>query len=70
MIQRLILALLLLLPMPALAQNFPPLTGRVVDQADLLPPQQEAELTQRLEAARAGLVAAARGRDRVQPRRP
>ena len=35
---------------PAAAQTFPPLTGRIVDQADLLPPQQEAELTQRLEA--------------------
>lgn len=50
MFLRLILALLLLLPVPALAQNFPPLTGRVVDQADLLTPQQEADLTARLEA--------------------
>lgn len=30
------------------AQTFPPLTGRVVDQADLLTPAQEAELTARL----------------------
>jgi uncharacterized protein len=50
MIKRLILVFLLLLPVPALAQNFPPLTGRVVDQADLLTPQQEADLTARLEA--------------------
>ena len=35
---------------PALAVDFPPLTGRVVDQADLLNPEQEAELTARLEA--------------------
>ncbi len=41
---------LLLLATPASAQDFPQLTGRVVDQADLLSPQQEAELTQRLEA--------------------
>ena len=35
---------------PALAVDFPPLSGRVVDQADLLNPEQEAELTARLEA--------------------
>ncbi|MBX9575683.1 MAG: TPM domain-containing protein [Caulobacteraceae bacterium] len=37
---------------PVLAQEltFPTLTGRVVDQADLLSPEKEAELTQRLEA--------------------
>jgi uncharacterized protein len=37
---------------PALAQElrFPALTGRVVDQADLLSAEKEAELTQRLEA--------------------
>ena len=33
----------------AAAQNFPPLSGRVVDQANLLSPEQEGELTQRLE---------------------
>ena len=45
------LALLLLLVVPpALAQTFPPLTGRVVDQADLLTPEQEADLTGKLEA--------------------
>ena len=41
---------LLLVALPASAQDFPQLTGRVVDQADLLSPQQEAELTQRLAA--------------------
>ncbi|MBA3834619.1 MAG: TPM domain-containing protein [Sphingomonas sp.] len=35
---------------PAAAQTFPELTGRVVDQANLLPPQQEADLTARSEA--------------------
>jgi uncharacterized protein len=38
---------------PALAQSFPELTGRVVDQADLLNPAQEAELTARLAALEA-----------------
>lgn len=33
---------------PALAQDFPELTGRVVDQADLLDPAQEGELTTKL----------------------
>lgn len=40
----------LLLAVPAAAQGFPELSGRVVDQADLLPPEHEAALTQRLEA--------------------
>ncbi len=31
--------------MPAAAQDFPALTGRVVDQAELLTPEEEAELT-------------------------
>lgn len=35
---------------PALAQTFPKLTGRVVDNADLLTPADEAALTQRLDA--------------------
>jgi uncharacterized protein len=49
MIKRLILAFaLLLVAGPVFAQTFPELSGRVVDQADLLPPEQEAELTQRL----------------------
>jgi uncharacterized protein len=36
--------LALLLAAPALAQSFPPLTGRVVDQANLLSPEQELDL--------------------------
>ena len=44
------LILFLLLVSPAHAQSFPELTGRVVDQADLLDPAQEAELTARLDA--------------------
>jgi uncharacterized protein len=35
---------------PASAQTFPKLTGRVVDQANLLTPQQEADLTAKSEA--------------------
>ena len=50
MIRRLILVLVLLIATPALGQTFPELGGRVVDQANLLSPEQEAELTQRLEA--------------------
>lgn len=38
------------LAVPAAAQNFPDLTGRVVDQANLLDPAQEAALTAKLEA--------------------
>ncbi|WP_417595136.1 TPM domain-containing protein [Parasphingorhabdus sp.] len=38
---------------PAFAQSFPELTGRVVDQADLLNPAQEAELTAKLAALEA-----------------
>ncbi|HYG29852.1 MAG TPA: TPM domain-containing protein, partial [Allosphingosinicella sp.] len=50
MIRRLLFLVALALAVPAAAQNFPPLTGRVVDAANLLDPAQEAELTQRLEA--------------------
>lgn len=43
--------LLLILPLPALAQtDFPALTGRVVDQADLLSETAERRLTAQLEA--------------------
>src|SRR5690349_6310753 len=35
---------------PALAQTFPPLTGRVVDNANLLSPAEEASLSAKLEA--------------------
>jgi len=48
---RWLLALSILLCAPIVnAQSFPELTGRVVDQADLLDPAQEAELTAQLEA--------------------
>jgi uncharacterized protein len=48
-----LLTLLLLLPAMAMAQStpdFPELTGRVVDQADMLSPQAENSLTQMLQA--------------------
>nr|WP_245409705.1 TPM domain-containing protein [Allosphingosinicella vermicomposti] len=45
----LLFLLLALIASPAFAQEFPKLTGRVVDNADLLPPQDEAALTQKLE---------------------
>src|SRR5688572_1832727 len=35
---------------PASAQTFPPLTGRVVDQANLLSPEQEADLAAKSQA--------------------
>ena len=44
MIKQIAIAFLLLCGAPAWAQTFPELTGRVVDTADLLPPDQEAEL--------------------------
>jgi uncharacterized protein len=44
---RLLLALLMLTPLPALADpTFPKLTGRVVDDAHLLSPEQVAQITQ------------------------
>ena len=43
-------AMLSLVPRAALAQQFPRLTGRVVDAANVLPPDAEARLTVRLEA--------------------
>ena len=43
-------ALTLLVAAPAAAQDFPKLTGRVVDQADLLRPEQELDLTSKLAA--------------------
>lgn len=44
------LILLLFVAVAAHAQQFPPLTGRVVDNANLLAPAEEAALTQKLEA--------------------
>lgn len=49
-VRSLFLIVLMLAAWPAWAQSFPPLTGRVVDQADLLNPAQEAEITAKLEA--------------------
>tara|TARA_R110000787_G_scaffold47646_4_gene115255 strand:+ start:2491 stop:3300 length:810 start_codon:yes stop_codon:yes gene_type:complete len=45
-----LVVVLLAITSPAFAQSFPELTGRVVDQADLLDPAQEAELTAKLAA--------------------
>jgi uncharacterized protein len=42
-----------LLALPAAAQDLPALSGRVVDQAELLSPEQEAGLTAKLEALEA-----------------
>src|SRR5687767_7378662 len=50
MIRAFFLPLALLVATPAAAQTFPELTGRIVDQAELLAPEQEAELIRRLEA--------------------
>lgn len=50
LLRALLIAFAALIALPAHAQNFPQLTGRVVDQANLLSPQQEAELTQKLAA--------------------
>ena len=44
---------LALTPLAAVAQTFPPLTGRVVDQANILSPATEASLTERLAAVEA-----------------
>jgi uncharacterized protein len=50
MIRGFLLVLALLVAAPAAAQTYPALSGRVVDQAELLSPAQEAELSTRLEA--------------------
>ena len=47
---RKLLPLLLFVAAPAAAQEFPKLTGRVVDAANIIPPADEAALTQKLEA--------------------
>jgi uncharacterized protein len=49
-----LLLLLVGVAAPAAAQKFPPLTGRVVDAANLLSPEQEQALTQKLEALEHG----------------
>ena len=40
--------MLALVAAPLAAQTFPPLTGRVVDRANLLSPEQEVDLTAKL----------------------
>jgi uncharacterized protein len=50
MLRILVAVWLALLALPAAAQNFPPLSGQVVDQADLLRPEQEVDLTTKLAA--------------------
>ncbi len=50
LIRSLFILILCALAVPAAAQNFPDLTGRVVDQANLLDPAQEAEITAKLDA--------------------
>lgn len=50
LLRRLLLLALLLFAAPASAQDFPQLTGRVVDNAELLSPADEAALTAKLEA--------------------
>ena len=47
---RLLLLLLVLIASPAAAQEFPKLTGRVVDAANIIPDADEAALTQKLAA--------------------
>ena len=54
MVARVLLSTLLLAATPAYAQTFPKLTGRVVDQANLLTPAQEAELSGKSEALEKG----------------
>jgi uncharacterized protein len=49
----LLLAFFVLVAAPASAQTFPPLTGHVVDQADLLRPEQELDLSSKSEALEA-----------------
>ena len=49
MIRRLALLLLLALATPAAAQTYPQLTGRVVDQANIIPDDREAAMVQQLE---------------------
>jgi uncharacterized protein len=49
-IRTFLLLLLILAAAPAAAQDFPKLTGRVVDAANIIPPADEAALVQKLEA--------------------
>lgn len=49
MIRRFVFLWLLILAVPATAQTFPALTGRVVDQASIIPDDREAAMVQQLE---------------------
>ncbi len=49
LIRALMILCLMLWAWPAYAQNFPPLTGRVVDQANILTPDQEVALNTKLQ---------------------
>ena len=51
MIRTLFLAVALLFAAPALAQDYPALTGRVVDNANLLSSAEEARLARELASA-------------------
>ncbi len=51
--RQLALLLFLLLAAPLAAQSFPPLSGRVVDAAGILPPEVEAQISARSEAVEA-----------------
>lgn len=48
-----LLLLIWFIALPVAAQDFPALTGRVVDEADILPPDREAALTAKLAALEA-----------------
>ena len=54
MLRAALAAAALILAGPAAAQTFPPLTGRVVDRANILSPATEAQLTQKLANLEAG----------------
>lgn len=62
---RLFAFLVLLLAAPVLGQSFPALSGRVVDAADLLPPDAEARIEQKLAALEAATGGKGRGRQLV-----
>ena len=55
--RRLLALMLLLLAAPLAAQEFPALTGRVVDAANILPPEVEAEISSQWQALETALGA-------------
>jgi uncharacterized protein len=62
---RLLAFLLLLLAAPVLGQSFPALSGRVVDAANLLPPEAEARIEGKLAALEAATGGKGQGRQLV-----